>query len=175
LIGLTGIQEWASKLETALRSQGNKIDQQKAKAELLPRVVAIQKQLSDLEDINRSVVEDAGTREEDLNRTKMIEDLGVFKQKIKEIQGSFNDLRRGVQVISLPEMTDVERLGEDYVQTRGLEIDKSLKILGYGEPASNAESIKVNYTDLKASSDKITKLLHQAQDAFGKLHHYLET
>jgi hypothetical protein len=59
LTGLSGIQEWASRLETALRNQGSKIDQSKAKDELLPRVIAIQKNLSDLEDINRRVVEDA--------------------------------------------------------------------------------------------------------------------
>jgi hypothetical protein len=174
LAGLSGIQEWASKLEAALRSQGSKIDQRKAKDELLPKVTAIQKSLSDLEDINGRVVKDAGSRIEDLKRTDMEKDLNSLKEKIKEIQLSFRELRSGVQAISLPGMTDIERLGESTIQSRALVVEDSLQMLGYGNGNDDEKgTLKVDYTALKANSDKITALLHQAQDAFGKLHTYL--
>jgi hypothetical protein len=175
LAGLSGIQKWAVKLEASLRSQGNKTDKRKAKDELLPKVITIQNSLSDLEDINRRVMKDAGSQIEDLQRDKMGVDLNSLKEKIIEIESSFRDLREGVQAISLPEMTEVERLGEGLVFTKSFEIDQDLKWLGYADGRSDSASgIKINYPNLKASSDKIMSILHEAQDAFGKLHTYLE-
>lgn len=174
LLGLSGIQEWASKLEQALKSQGKEIDQRKAKSQLLPKVTAIQKSLSGLEDINRKIVEDAGSQPKDLKRDKMAQDLSSLEAEIRNIENTFSDLREEVQLISLPEMTDVERLGESIVMTRSVEIYRTLRILGYEDDGTyrNQGSL-VDYQSLKASSDKITTLLHQAQDAFGKLHTYL--
>ena len=84
LRSLTGIQQWASDLEAALRNRGDKIDQRKAKSQLLPGVIAIQKSLSDLEDINTKVVADCGTSIESLNREKMAVDLRALEFKLRE-------------------------------------------------------------------------------------------
>jgi hypothetical protein len=171
LQGLSSIQEWATKLEAALRSQGNKIDQRKAKEQLLPKVIAIQKNLSDLEDLNANVVQDAGTDASTLNRDKMFDDTQALYSKILEVEKTFRELREGVQAISVPEITNIERIGEDALRTRGVEAYSALRILGYGNPGEGIP--RIDYADLKARSDKITMLLHKAQDAFAQLHNYL--
>jgi hypothetical protein len=173
LKGLSSIQAWAANLEAALREQGNKIDQRKAKDQILPSVIAIQKRLSTFEDINNRIVEDLGTSSDTINREKLEADLIALGSAISDLLTSFEDLRGQVQVISIPEITDVERLGESGVRDRGFQVNKMLKALGYEE--NHGGETRIDYADLKSSSDKITALLHQAQDAFGKLHTYLQS
>jgi hypothetical protein len=170
LQGLSNIQEWATKLEAALRKQGDEIDRNKAKAQLLPKVVAIQKSLSDLEEFNRRVTDDVGTDSKSLNPDKLHNDLTDLSTNLSVLKQHFRDMREEVHVISVPEITDVERLGEEFVGTRDAVVRVTLRALG----VSSAEGKEIDYVDLKERSAHISDLLHKAQDAFGELHRYLE-
>lgn len=100
---------------------------------------------------------------------------GALASAIYDVLNSFEDLRDQVQVIGVPKITDVERLGESGVGSRGFEVYGMLRALGYGDNNDQGGEARIDYADLKARSDRITALLHQAQDAFGKLHAYLKS
>lgn len=170
LKGLSNLQKWAVKLEAALRKQGAEIDRNKAKTQILPKVIAIQKILSNLEDINRRITLDAGTDAKSLNPNKMRADLNDLSTNLFVLRQRFREMREGVHVISIPEITEVERLGEDFVGARALEVDAALRTLG----VSSGDFSEIDYANLKSHSTHITELLHKAQDAFGTLHRYLE-
>jgi hypothetical protein len=104
-----------------------------------------------LEDINTKVIEDAGSGAETLNRDKMQIDLDSLAFKIQEMREHFNDLRERVEVISIPEITDIERIGEGLVATRAAKVHGVLAMLGYGNDLKLGGP-DINYADLKASS-----------------------
>jgi hypothetical protein len=173
LAGISGIQGWAVKLEATLRNQGDKINQRKAKEKLLPQVIEIQKGLSDLEGSNRKVAWALDAYKKNQDRLVLADDLYSLAMEIYQIEGSFQKLREGVQVVSLPDMTEVERLGEAAVIEKGNEIADSLEALGYSHGVDQNYNPKIDYAAVKARSEEAATLLHQAQDAFGKLHTYL--
>ena len=146
LRALSSIPEWAAKLETALRSQGREIDRNKAKAQILPKVVEVQKNLSALDDLNTKIVEDLGSKPADVNRKKLIADLEVLEDKLFRIKNTFRELRTDVQIINVPDTTDIERIAEGLVVYRDAEVHGALQLLGYTRLDDTQHMVPIHWT-----------------------------
>jgi hypothetical protein len=172
LRGLTSIPEWAAKLEVELRKEGQQIDRNKAKAQILPTVITVQSELSALESSNNNIVGDLGSDDQHVDRQKLHSDLSRTMDELNDITSSFGNLRANVQVVSIPDVTDIERMGEGLVQGKKRELGSVLTEFGYA--STSHELSKNDYESIKAHSEHLIQILHQAQDAFASLHRSLE-
>jgi hypothetical protein len=175
LSALTDIPAWAARLQSELETQGASIDRKKANAKLLPYVISIQKTLSDLENQNNMLV--AEMSKTPIDKRAAESELNQINYIIRSLRDEFSSLRVGTQSVSSPELTDLERAAEAITEGKGITVRDTLEQLGYegqlgsdSHPQPGDETAKI---DFKARSKDLLFRLHNAQDAFGKLHAYL--
>lgn len=170
LNALSSIPDWASRIQKTLTTQGSEIDRTKAKRALLPAVAEIQRNLSALEPLNRSLVDDMN--QTPVNRGNVISHLQGISQAIFAMNDTFSSLRSSTQVLSIPELTELERAAEGLAAGKGEMAENTLAELGYKDRPTSPDARPVP-ADVKARSLKLMELLHKAQDSFGTLHQYL--
>jgi hypothetical protein len=184
LTAVANIPTWASKMQTMLRDMGASIDRSKTINAILPEVEAIQRNLSELEDLNQKLDEEL--RDSSYQRTSAVQQkvpsgktkaptsdtLSQIKHQLFDMNQHFRTIRSNVQVLSIPELTGLERAAEARVKAKGHAVDDLISELGYkksGDPLSNPTTVQ-----LEARGAALDKLLHEAQDAFAQLHRALK-
>jgi hypothetical protein len=167
---IASIPEWASKLDMALEKQGASIDGRKARQKLIPDVTAIQKDLSDLEDLHKQLIDELNRSSADKNAVENI--LVEIAFSIKSMSMSFKNIRSQIQTLSIPKLVDLERAAEDAIAAKGREVESMREALGYPTPKPFGSD--PSHVDLKARSNELKDLLRTAQNAFIKLHQTLE-
>jgi len=160
-------------IEAALEHEGKKIDRRKIIDQIDPNVEKVQSALSRMQFFNDALITNLKKTPYDRHAVQVdLEDLRIILQSVGH---DISAIRQVIQPkLSNDDLMETERMAEDVLVTKGIEINELLRRLGLLKSDPSESGAETEHLDLITGANNLNAQLKNAQRSFAQVHSKLD-